>query len=100
MVLSLGMFSGYAQNIQKGWSESKNIDTNFKAVAASPDIEVFSAPNIIKLKVNQPVEIRVFSILGKLLNSQHLDSGIYEYHVEAHGIYLIKTEQSSCKVAV
>ncbi|MCH5231421.1 MAG: hypothetical protein J1F43_06460 [Muribaculaceae bacterium] len=90
----------FAQSQQKGWHEAKNITANFKAVSSLSDIEVFSAPNMIMLKVNQPTEVRIFTILGKLVSSQYLEPGVFQYHLDAHGIYLIKTEQSSCKIAV
>ncbi|MCH5238761.1 MAG: hypothetical protein J1F38_00915 [Muribaculaceae bacterium] len=89
-----------AQVQHKEWQEAKNITANFKAVSSLPDIEVFSAPNIIMLKVNKQTEVRIFTILGKLISSQLLEPGVFEYQLDAHGIYLIKTEHSSCKIAV
>lgn len=90
----------FAQSQSKFWQEAKNINGNFKAVSSLPDIEVFSAPNVIMLKVNSPTDVRLFTILGKIISSQHLEPGIFEYHLEAHGIYIVKTEVSSCKIAI
>lgn len=82
------------------WVEAKSINGNFKAVCAQPDIEVFSAPNVIMIKVNQPTEVRLFSILGKKISSEHLERGLFQYHMESHGIYIVKTDMSSCKIAI
>ena len=90
----------FSQSTVKSWHEAKSINGNFKAVTSLPDIEVFSAPNVIMIKVNQATEVRVFTILGKLISSQHLEPGIFEYPVETHGIYIVKTDVSSCKLAV
>lgn len=89
-----------AQNPVKEWTEAKNITGNFKAIMAQKDIEVFSSPNVILLKVNQTSEVRLFTILGKLIVSEKLKPGIYEYHLDAHGIYIIKTDDTSCKIAI
>lgn len=89
-----------AQSQSKSWHEAKNITGNFKAVSAMPDIEVFSSPDAIMIKVNQPTEIRLFTILGKLICAQHLSQGIFQYSVETHGIYIVKTDISSCKIAI
>ena len=90
----------YAHNDHKEWHEAQAISGNFKAVTAQPDIEVFSAPNVVMVKLNRPTEVRLFTILGKLISSQRLEPGIFEYKLDSHGIYIIKTEDTSCKVAI
>lgn len=89
-----------AQNHQKEWHEAKTINGNFKAISSQPDIDVFSSPNIIMIKVNRETEVRLFTILGKLIIAQKLSPGIFEYHIDTHGIFIIKTDDSSCKIAV
>lgn len=89
-----------AQTYSKQWQNAKNIEGNYKAVSSQPDIEVFSAPNMIMVKVNHETEVRLFTILGKLIHAQKLEPGIFEYHLETHGIYIIKTDSSSCKIAI
>lgn len=84
----------------KSWQPIKSVTGNFKAVSSHPDIEIFTAPNIIMVKVNHETEVRLFTILGKLILSQHLGPGIFQYRLDAHGIYIIKTDDSSCKIAV
>ncbi|MCH5235701.1 MAG: hypothetical protein J1E16_10440 [Muribaculaceae bacterium] len=89
-----------AQTHDHQWKEAKAISGNFKAITTQPDIEIFSAPNTIMLKVNENVEVRIFTILGKLISAQQLEPGIFMYNMDAHGIYIIKTEKTSCKIAV
>ncbi|MCH5227416.1 MAG: hypothetical protein J1F16_06345 [Muribaculaceae bacterium] len=100
--LSLGLCGPglMAQQPYNEWQESKTSMGNFKPVSSLPDIEVFSAPNTILVKVNQPTEVRIFSILGKLISSQRLEPGLFEYHIDSHGIYIIKTNDNSCKLAI
>ena len=100
VVLSFGAPLIHAQSLEPHWQEAKAINGNFKAVATQPDIEIFSAPHIIMLKVNHEIDIRLFTILGKLISASHLEPGIYEFRMEAHGIYIIKTNEISCKIAI
>lgn len=102
LLLSLAFPIGamWAQSQPKSWQESKTISGNFKAVSSQPEIDIFSAPNTIKIKVYQETEVRVFTILGKLISSQILKPGIYEFHMESHGIYIVKTDDNSCKIAI
>lgn len=93
-------FVGIAQTTEHQWQEAKVINGNFKAISNQPDIEVFSAPHVIMIKVNHDIDVRIFTILGKLVSQQHLTPGIYEYKMDSHGIYIIKTEESSCKIAI
>ena len=89
-----------ANNHPHSWQEINNMNGNFKAVISQPDIEVFSSPNIIMVKVNRTTQIRLFTILGKLISSQKLEPGIFEYHMDTPGIYIIKTDDISCKIAI
>ena len=89
-----------AQPSDPQWEEAKTINGNFKAVASQNDIEVFSAPNVIMIKVNRNVEVRIFTILGKLLSIEQFEPGIYQCQLDSHGIYIIKTEETSCKIAI
>ena len=98
--ISLACPLAEAQTHAKSWQAAKSISGNFKAVSSQPDIEVFSAPNTIMLKVNQGTEVRLFTILGKLILAQKLEPGLFEYRLESHGIYIIKTDESSCKIAI
>ena len=82
------------------WQEAKNISGNFKAVTSQPDIEVFSAPNVIMIKVNHEVKVNIFTILGKLISTETLSPGIYQFEIESHGVYIIKTDETSCKLAL
>ena len=98
--LTLSAPAVVSQPLDHQWTEAKTLNGNFKAVTTQPDIEIFSAPNVIMLKVNENVEVRLYTILGKLISAQQLDPGIFQYHMDSHGIYIIKTEKTSCKVAI
>lgn len=102
MILSLLTAAplGIAQTSTPQWENAEAITGNFKAVASNPEFEVFSAPNVIMLKVNKEIDVRVFTILGKLISAQHLQPGIFQCNLDSHGIYIIKTDKASCKLAI
>lgn len=96
----LGSAPILAQSNAPHWEISKGPAPEMKHVLSQPDIEVFTAPSTIIINVNQPVNVKIFSILGKEISSQKLETGSYEFHLNSHGIYIIKTPGSTCKVAI
>ena len=90
----------YAQSNQSRWEPARNISVNMKQVMKHPRIEVFTAPSQISITVNQPVNVKIFTILGKLVSSQNLEPGTYDYHLNPHGVYIIKAAEITCKVAI
>lgn len=97
--LSLASHLIIAQN-EAGWKEVDQLGLHLKNVCRHPDIEVFSAPNIIMIKVNKDTDVRLFSILGKIISEQHLHPGFFKYDMNTPGVYIIKTNISSCKIAI
>lgn len=100
ILLTTGCLVAQLHELPNHWIEAKTINGNFKAVTSQPDIEVFSAPNIIMVKVNHEVEVRIYTILGKLISAQNLQPGIYQHQIDSHGIYIVKTDDTSCKIAI
>lgn len=99
-VACLAAPSLYAQNAAHKWEPSKNMPENMKRILSQEDIQIFTAPSTISITVNQPVNVKLFTILGKLVSSQNLEPGTYEYKLNTHGIYIIKTAETTCKVAI
>lgn len=82
------------------WEEIEYIGDEVKSISKQPDIEVFAAPQVIKVNLSKPLKIEIFTILGKLVSSQQLDIGSYEFRMNSHGVYIVKTEESTSKVAI
>lgn len=90
----------YGQTHSNHSIPTKDIGVNFKPVMSQEDIEVYTAPSIIKINVNHPVSIKIFTILGKLVSSHDLEKGSYEFNLGSHGVYILKTAETTCKVAI
>ena len=88
------------QYVGKLWQEIVSLGYNFKPVVSQEDIEIYASSNTIQIKLNQAQNIQIYTILGKLVSNQKLEPGIFEYKVDKHGVYIIKYETSSCKIAL
>ena len=84
---------------QLRWETLKAVPPTMKPIMSQNDIAVFAAPSVIAITVSHPVNIKIFTILGKLVTSKKLEPGIYEFNLNAHGVYIIKTDDTTCKVA-
>ena len=90
-----------ARESNLNWEPSSYINSNFKLISKQPDIEIFLNGSFVEISVNKPLIIKIFTILGKEISSQFLDPGIYELNLNNnHGVYIIKTEQTTCKIAI
>ncbi|MCH5236696.1 MAG: hypothetical protein J1E95_02730 [Muribaculaceae bacterium] len=82
------------------WEQIETIGEGVKPISKQQDIEVFSAPSVIKVNVTRTLKIEIFTILGKLISSQELEAGNYEFRMNSHGVYIVKTAESTSKVAI
>ncbi len=69
-------------------------------MARDTDLEIRTSSGIIIVSANHPVQIKVFTILGRLVNSETLSAGKSQLQLPAHGVYIVKVGDLTCKVAV
>ena len=84
----------------RGWEQVKVERSDAKSVVRETDIEIKSARGVIIVTTNHPVQIKVFTILGRVVNSETLPAGKSQLQLPAHGVYIVKTGDLTCKVAV
>ena len=82
------------------WEHVENVGESAKPVSKHPDIEVFTGPSVILINVHKPGKVEIFTILGRQVSSETLQAGSYEFRMKAHGVYIVKTEESTSKVAI
>lgn len=82
------------------WEQLKTEVSGSKSVVKEGDIEILTAPSMIIVNSSRPIRIQVFTILGRLVSSETLPSGISRLSVPTHGVYIIKTGELTCKVAL
>lgn len=84
----------------KGWEPSKSERAEAKLVVRDAVIEVRSVPGLIIVTSTHPTPIKIFTILGRLVNSDTLPPGTMQFTVPAHGVYIVQAGDLTCKVAV
>lgn len=57
---------------QKGWETVRTSQADAKTVVRETELEVKTASGVIIVNANHPVQIGIFTILGRLVNSETL----------------------------
>lgn len=84
----------------KGWETIKEERADAKSVVRDTELEIKSASGVIIVNANHPVQIKVFTILGRLVSSETVSAGRSQLQLPAHGVYIVKVGDLTCKVAV
>ena len=84
----------------KGWEAVKEERADAKSVMRDTEIEIKSASGVIIVNANHPVQVKIFTILGRLVSSETVSAGRSQFQVPAHGVYIVKVGDLTCKVAV
>lgn len=71
-----------------------------RVVARTAEAEVRSMPGIILVNIPRPSQVKVFSILGRLVSQETLPAGISQLPLGSHGLYIVKIGDLTCKVAL
>lgn len=96
IVTDFGIVKGMAQ----GWEPVRVERSDVKTIVRESEVEIKSAPGIIQVSTNHPIQIKIFTILGRLVNSETLPQGTMQFSAPAHGVYIVKVGEITCKVAV
>lgn len=84
----------------KGWEPVKTERSDAKSVVKETEIEIKVASRMIFVTTNHPVQIKIFTILGRLVSSETVPVGKSQLQLPASGIYVVKAGELTCKVAV
>lgn len=84
----------------KAWEPVKTERTDLKTVVKETDIEIKATQGLIIVSCNHPTQIKIFTILGRLVNNETLPAGRSQLLLPAHGVYIVKIGDLTCKVAV
>ena len=84
----------------KGWETVKTERTDTKSVAKVTEFEVKTASGVIVVTANHAMPVKIFTILGRLVSSETVPQGTSQFTLPAHGVYIVKIGDLTCKVAV
>ncbi len=82
------------------WEPVKTEIREAKTVAKDTDIEILTAPGYIIVNSGKQIDITVFTILGRVVSSETLTPGSSRLSVGAHGVYIVKVGELTCKIAL
>lgn len=82
------------------WEVVKSERADAKAVVREAEIEIKSANGVIIVNTNHSVQIKIFTILGRLVSNETIPAGKMQLQLPAHGVYIVKVGDLTCKVAV
>lgn len=84
----------------KGWETLKTERSESRHIASDSEIEIKAARGVIYVNTTKSINIKIYTILGSQIANDNLSTGAYQFIVPAHGVYIIKAGDLTCKVAV
>ncbi|MDE6297590.1 MAG: T9SS type A sorting domain-containing protein [Muribaculaceae bacterium] len=100
LLLTVFAVSFTAEAAPNKWESLKTERTDAKTIVKETEIEIKTASSTIIVTSNHSVQIKIFTILGRLVSSDSLPPGTNQLTLPAHGVYLVKIGNLTCKVAV
>lgn len=98
--LLIALASATAFAAPKGWEPAKGEYAVAKTVVKDSEFEIKATSGMLLVNNSQPVQIKIFTILGRLVNSDTLQPGTSRFILPVHGVYIVKVGDITCKVAV
>lgn len=86
-------------SLAKGWEPVRTDVSALNSVARDNEVEVKVSPGHIVVVNSQPVQIKIFTILGQVVSSETLPAGVNRLPL-SHGVYIVKVGDLTCKIAV
>ena len=83
----------------KGWEPVRTDVSGLNSVAHDSDVEIRVSPGHVVVVASQPVQIKVFTILGQVVSNETLPVGTSRLPL-SHGVYIVKVGDLTCKIAV
>ncbi len=83
----------------KGWEPVRTDVSGLNSVAHDNDVEIRVSPGHVVVVTSQPVQIKVFTILGQVVSNESLPAGTSRLPL-SHGVYIVKVGDLTCKIAV
>ncbi|MBD5200896.1 MAG: hypothetical protein HDS70_04480 [Bacteroidales bacterium] len=99
-VMTLLMTPASLQAAGRAWEQQKSERQDAHTAAKWNEVEIKTVRGAIIVNTNVKVQIKIFTILGQIVSSETLSPGTWQLQMPAHGVYIVKTADATCKVAV
>ena len=87
--VNVGMYAQQAQ-----WQETKH------AVQTESDLEITGKDGVIVVRTTKRIQVRGFTILGQLVSQSVVNPGESILKVNSRGIYIVRVDNRTFKVAL
>lgn len=103
-VIALGIMMAFSVapiNAAPGkWEQVRNERSDTRTVASDSDTEIKASKGVVVVVASKPVQVKIYTILGQLVSRETLPAGISQISIQPHGVYIIKSGDLTCKVAL
>ncbi|MBR1935984.1 MAG: T9SS type A sorting domain-containing protein [Muribaculaceae bacterium] len=78
----------------------RDADRQEQLVASADGVEIYGNNGVITIKSNHKTTVRVFTILGQLVSTTSIQPGTTRIKVASRGIYIVKVDNITQKIAL
>lgn len=78
----------------------RDADRQEQLVASADGVEIYGNNGAITIKSNHKTTVRVFTILGQLVSTTSIQPGTTRIKVASRGIYIVKVDNITQKIAL
>ncbi len=100
LLLALAAVLCPAGSFAADWETVKTEIRDARRVTKEYDVEILTTPGCIIVSSGRQLDIKVFTILGRVVSEETLQPGVSRLKVAAHGVYIVKAGELTCKVAI
>ena len=84
----------------RSWETLRTERSDARAVARDSEVEIKTAKNTIVVTCSRAMTVKVYTILGQLVSSDTLPADTSQLHIPGHGVYIVKINSLTVKVAL
>lgn len=100
LALGIAATSAPAYAAPGKWEQIRAERSDTHIVASDADTQIHAAKGVVVIVASRPVQVKIYTILGQLVSRETLPQGISQITIQPHGVYIIKTGDLTCKVAL
>lgn len=102
-ILTIALWANCATGASPRW-ESTDAPIGMELISDqkgdSNVVEMTVKDGYIYISATQPLTVKVFSILGQLINQETLPSGIHRLRMTTRGVYILKAGPTTRRVTI
>ncbi len=89
-----------AESAPGKWEQVKTERSDTRTIAKDSDSEIKAARGVVVITSSKSVQVKIYTILGRLVSRETLPAGTSQISIQPHGVYIIKIGDLTCKAAL